>query len=80
VPDQPVGADTDGSNKDLAFLGCVVGDITRLNPDFGRPTAGTRSSGSRFRHRDVITLYISIGGALVSVPICTGLVTSYVQL
>ena len=24
VPDQPVGADTDGSNKDLAFLGCVT--------------------------------------------------------
>lgn len=23
VPDQPVGADADGTNKDLAFLGCV---------------------------------------------------------
>lgn len=24
VPDEPVGADTTGANKDLAFLGCVL--------------------------------------------------------
>lgn len=24
VPDEPVGADTTGASKDLAFLGCVI--------------------------------------------------------
>ena len=32
VPDQPVGADVDGSNKDLAFLGCA--NLVSRIPDY----------------------------------------------
>lgn len=47
VPDEPVGADTTGANKDLAFLGCVLLTWSAHVPPL---MTSDRDSCSRYRY------------------------------
>lgn len=67
VPEEPAGTDAAGSNKDLAFLGCVLSPAllpVKLEAHACVPLirADTRSSGSRSRRRrsdGISSLFVS---------------------
>lgn len=52
VPDEPVGADSTGANKDLAFLGYVSTQRTTILKILTSGHLVILSSGSRFRLKD----------------------------